>query len=284
MKRWVRCTLTIFTLLAAIPRAPAVITHYVGTPVEIINKTGCNTWYLDGAAETIELCIVAVLSRLNPADPTVLFEDIFFPVLRNNDLRLIADGGNPQQVARLSAGATFDASAPLVQLTGRLYPALFEGGELSFADGLWGKFEANAAASGYFAFRFDLNADGDDLTEQLQYGWARITFPAIVETDAFDPYDSITIHEWGWANIGDTDFRIGEQPSPPAPLLSIAQGSAGSVDIFWPGTSTVYQLQHADDLITTNWMNTPETAVLDGITNTVNTPTSADFRFYRLTE
>ncbi len=284
MKKGVRCTLTIFTLLAGAYRAPAAITHYVGTPVEL--TFGRPVWYLDGAAETIELGGYFLGFGVDVRDPDnpVTLERAIFPWNFGNSLRFIADDSNRRQAARLSAGTTLDASAPLVQIDRLVdYPPVFRQNDpiVTFADGMWGNFEANASASGYFAFRFDLNADGDSLTEQRQYGWARISFSEIIETDADDDEFSIIIHEWGWANIGDTDFRIGAQPAPP---LSIARGSTGGVDLFWSGTSTVYQLQHKDDLITTNWIDTPESAVLDGITNTVNTPTSADLRFYRLTE
>ncbi len=195
MGKGVRCTLIIFTLLAAIPRAPAVITHYVGTPVELRRTiAGGEAWYLDGAAENIELCnyqlrgVVGVRDPDNPdTTDTVTRESVLFPFQFDSSLRFIADDGNRRQVARLSAGATFDANAPLVQLNRFIdYPPVFSqfGTIVTFADGLWGNFEANAAASGYFAFRFDLNADGDDLTDQFQYGWARISLSEVVETDA----------------------------------------------------------------------------------------------------
>ncbi len=297
MKKGVRCILIIFTLLAAIPRAPAVITHYVGTPVTLVpGPRAGSTWYLDGEERRIRLAEMRYISRIGARDPDnpdpsdlVTREAADFPegTVAYHGLSFIADGDNPMQIARLPVSAMFDASAPLIDNSDR-YPPIFNQEDdtlnpiVAFADGLWGNFEADPAASGYFAFRFDLNADGDDLIDQLQYGWARISFSKIIDTDAYDGSDFfIIIHEWGWADIGDTDFRIGAQPSPP---LSIRPGSTGGVDIFWSGTSTVYQLQHKDDLITTNWIDTPETAVLDGITNTVNTPTSADLRFYRLTE
>ncbi len=270
------------TWLVGVYRAPAAITHYVGQSVELGLGLVDRSWYLDGAAETIELGRLSALGEGVPPDNLVFLVVAYFPGSFDQKLRFIASGNNPMQVARLSAGTMFDASAPLVQFD-RGYLPIFRQFDpiITFADGMWGNFEADAAASGYFVFRFDLNADGDPATDHFQYGWARITFSAVAETTVADNQFFMIIHEWGWGDIGDTDFRIGEQP---LPSLSIARGSAGGVDLFWSGTSTVYQLQHADDLITTNWMNTPEQPVLDGITNTVNTPASADFRFYRLTE
>jgi hypothetical protein len=70
--------------------------------------------------------------------------------------------------------------------------------------------------------------------------------------------------------------------TPGAPLLTIRLTGANSATVSWPSVSTGFVLQQNASLTTTNWSDFAGTTNDDGVTKSVNIPSTAGNLFFRL--
>jgi hypothetical protein len=88
-----------------------------------------------------------------------------------------------------------------------------------------------------------------------------------------------------WYAVGSapdgSKLVITEDPSQPAPVLSITHAGGGVV-VSWPAAFTSFVLQANNDLSTTNWVNVADPVKKAGGENQVLISSPADNNFYRL--